>query len=130
MKVIKVATLKDVDGGNEYCDHVDWLMFDAKAPASMPGALPGGNAVPFDWTLLAGWSWPVPWMLAGGLDADNVAAAVSRSGLRSWMYRRASNRRRGRRTRKRLSGSLRRWRNCRQTPTRIGPIGLCPVRTC
>lgn len=80
MKVVKVATLNDVDSGNEYFDFVDWLMFDAKPPASMPGALPGGNAVPFDWTLLAGWSWSVPWMLAGGLDANNVAAAVSRSG--------------------------------------------------
>jgi phosphoribosylanthranilate isomerase len=80
MKVIKVATLEDVEAANDYIDVVDWLMFDAKAPASMTDALPGGNALPFDWTLLAGWSWPVPWMLAGGLDADNVATAVSRSG--------------------------------------------------
>jgi len=80
MKVVKVANLDDVNSGNDYCDRVDYLMFDAKPPESMTGALPGGNAVPFDWTLLAGWSWPVPWMLAGGLDADNVATAVSRSG--------------------------------------------------
>ncbi|NNE86267.1 MAG: phosphoribosylanthranilate isomerase [Alphaproteobacteria bacterium] len=80
MKVIKVATLDDVNSANDYCDLVDWLMFDAKPPSSMTNALPGGNAVQFDWTLLAGWNWPVPWMLAGGLVADNVAEAVSRSG--------------------------------------------------
>ncbi|MCZ6839295.1 MAG: phosphoribosylanthranilate isomerase [Alphaproteobacteria bacterium] len=80
MKVIKVATLDDVGAASDYCDAVDWLMFDAKAPSSMPDALPGGNALPFDWTLLAGWSWPVPWMLAGGLDTDNVATAVTKSG--------------------------------------------------
>ena len=80
MKVIKVATLEDVNTTNDYTDVVDWLMFDAKAPISMTDALPGGNALPFDWTLLAGWSWPVPWMLAGGLDADNVANAVASSG--------------------------------------------------
>ncbi len=80
MKVIKVETLDDVETANDYVDVVDWLMFDAKAPASMADALPGGNALPFDWTLLAGWTWPVPWMLAGGLTADNIATAVAQSG--------------------------------------------------
>ncbi|MCZ6845538.1 MAG: phosphoribosylanthranilate isomerase, partial [Alphaproteobacteria bacterium] len=41
MKVIKVATLDDVGAASDYCDAVDWLMFDAKAPSSMPDALPG-----------------------------------------------------------------------------------------
>ena len=80
MKVIKVATLDDVGSAKDYCDVVDWLMFDAKAPVLMTDALPGGNAITFDWTLLAGWSWPLPWMLAGGLNADNVATAANRSG--------------------------------------------------
>ena len=52
-------------------------MIDTK-PA--PGALPGGNGVAFDWTLLAGRRWPMPWMLAGGLTAGNVADAIRISG--------------------------------------------------
>ena len=43
-------------------------------------ALPGGNALAFDWTLLSAQEWPVPWMLAGGLNADNVTEAVLASG--------------------------------------------------
>jgi phosphoribosylanthranilate isomerase len=46
----------------------------------MTAALPGGNAVAFDWTLLSGRSWPLPWMLAGGLTSQNVAQAVAVSG--------------------------------------------------
>ncbi len=80
MKAIKVAKLEDIEAANNYSPVVDWLMFDAKAPDSKADALPGGNALTFDWTLLAGWSWPVPWMLAGGLNAGNVATAAARSG--------------------------------------------------
>jgi phosphoribosylanthranilate isomerase len=41
--------------------------------------LPGGNAVSFDWRILSGQKWPLPWMLAGGLTAENVAQAVKLS---------------------------------------------------
>src|SRR5262249_43195364 len=46
------------------------------------GALPGGNAVSFDWRWLAGRRWRLPWMLSGGLHAGNVGEAVrlSRAG--------------------------------------------------
>jgi phosphoribosylanthranilate isomerase len=46
----------------------------------MTGALPGGNALNFDWRLLSGRRWGRPWMLSGGLDADNLADAVGISG--------------------------------------------------
>ena len=49
----------------------------------MKGALPGGNALAFDWQLLAGKTWPVPWMLSGGLDPGSVAEAIRTSGVRA-----------------------------------------------
>lgn len=57
---------------------VDGFVIEAKAP---PGATrPGGNAVTFDWSILAGWHAPAPWLLAGGLGPDNVAEAIRATG--------------------------------------------------
>lgn len=80
MKAIKIAGAEDIDVADRYLNVADHLLFDAKAPPDLKGALPGGNALMFDWTLLAGRDWPRPWMLSGGLDAGNVAEAVSISG--------------------------------------------------
>lgn len=80
MKAISIGKAADIDSAQAYVDIADWLMFDAQPPKDMKNALPGGNAVAFDWTLLAGRDWPLPWMLAGGINIDNVAAAVRQSG--------------------------------------------------
>jgi phosphoribosylanthranilate isomerase len=57
---------------------VDGFVIEAKAP---PGATrPGGNAITFDWSILAGWRAPAPWLLAGGLGPDNVAEAIRATG--------------------------------------------------
>ena len=80
MKAIKVSEAADLDAAQPYLDAADMLLFDAKPPADMKNALPGGNAVSFDWTILSGRSWPLPWMLSGGLDPDNVADAIRISG--------------------------------------------------
>jgi len=82
MKVFKVAAPEDVEPAPAYYDVADWLMFDAKPPKDMKNALPGGNALAFDWLLLKDWEFPLPWMLAGGLNAENVAEAVRLSGAR------------------------------------------------
>ena len=82
-KAIKVATREDVEAAHAYEAAADLLLFDAKAPTSMRNALPGGNALVFDWNLLAGHLWQRPWMLSGGLDAGNVAEAVRISGATS-----------------------------------------------
>ncbi|NKB55772.1 MAG: phosphoribosylanthranilate isomerase [Alphaproteobacteria bacterium] len=80
MKAISVADETDIGRADAYLDVADWLMFDAKPPKDMAGALPGGNALSFEWRLLGGLSSALPWMLAGGLTAENVAQAVSLSG--------------------------------------------------
>jgi len=82
MKAISIGKAADIEIAQDYVDIADWLMFDALPPKDMKNALPGGNAVAFDWTLLAGRDWPLPWMLAGGINIDNVAAAVRQSGAR------------------------------------------------
>lgn len=80
MKAVGVASPGDLPALDEYAAVADQLLVDAK-PA--PGArLPGGMGVPFDWRLIAGRDWSVPWMLAGGLTPDNVAEAVRLTGAR------------------------------------------------
>ncbi len=83
MKAISVEAAGDADAAHPYEDAADWLLFDAKPPQPEPGTpppLPGGNARAFDWTLLAGRRWRLPWMLSGGLTTANVAEAVRTTG--------------------------------------------------
>ena len=53
------------------------LLFDAKAPPS--SAREGGHGAPFDWQLLRGRTFRRPWLLAGGLNPENVARAIRTS---------------------------------------------------
>ena len=80
MKVVKLRQAGDLEAVEPFLAVADRLLFDAKPPADMKEALPGGNAVAFDWSILAGTTWPLPWMLAGGLTPQNVARAVAISG--------------------------------------------------
>lgn len=72
---VGIATAADLPRG---APGVTRLLLDHKAA---PGAkLPGGNARAFDWSVLRGWTAPVPWMLAGGLTPDTVAEALRQTG--------------------------------------------------
>ena len=80
MKAVGIATAADLPGLDAAAKAADMVLVDAK-PA--PGAaVPGGNGVAFDWRLVAGRRWPVPWMLAGGLTPANVAEAIRLTGAR------------------------------------------------
>ncbi len=80
MKVVGVADAADIARIDAYTPVADQILVDAKPPKD--AVLPGGNGLTFDWRLVAGRRWPVPWMLAGGLTPANVAEAVARTGAR------------------------------------------------
>ena len=80
MKALGVADESDLGAIADYAQVVDQLLIDAKPPKDAD--LPGGNGLAFDWRLIAGRRWSVPWMLAGGLTPDNVAEAVRLTGAR------------------------------------------------
>ena len=78
MKALPIAGPDDVTAARAYEGVADRLLFDAKPPSG--ATRPGGNAQAFDWGLLAGTSWSVPWLLAGGLTPENVAEAIRIAG--------------------------------------------------
>ncbi|WP_299547260.1 phosphoribosylanthranilate isomerase [uncultured Tateyamaria sp.] len=80
MKAVGVADTSDLVSLDAYGRVADQLLVDTKAPKEADR--PGGNGQAFDWSLIAGRRWPVPWMLAGGLTRDNVAQAVAATGAR------------------------------------------------
>ena len=80
IKAIPVAEPKDLAKARTYEGSVDMLLFDAKPSAKAD--LPGGNAEAFEWHLLQGQDFAVPWMLAGGLEPSNVARAMGICGAK------------------------------------------------
>ena len=80
IKAVGIATEADLPALAEQGRAADMLLVDAK-PAP-DAALPGGNGLAFDWRLIAGRRWPVPWLLAGGLTAETVAEAIRLTGAR------------------------------------------------
>ena len=80
VKAVGVREVSDFADVERYAAVADVLLIDAKAPKG--AVLPGGNGVSFDWTILRGRRWPVPWMLAGGLTPENVAVAIRVTGAK------------------------------------------------
>lgn len=79
IKAFAIAEANDLANVAAYNDVADMFLFDAKAPATAtrPG---GGHGVAFDWQLVRGRTFARPWLLAGGLNAENVARAIQVSG--------------------------------------------------
>jgi phosphoribosylanthranilate isomerase len=79
MKAVGVAAPEDLGAAAAYDGVADILLIDAKPPKG--AVLPGGNGLPFDWRLTRDFSPTTPWILSGGLDPENVAAAIRATGV-------------------------------------------------
>ncbi|MBF0154210.1 MAG: phosphoribosylanthranilate isomerase [Magnetococcales bacterium] len=71
IKAIRVATRTDLQGVDAF--PVAGILLDAKAPHAY-----GGTGQVFDWSLLEGFRCRAPLILAGGLNPDNIQAAIQR----------------------------------------------------
>jgi phosphoribosylanthranilate isomerase len=77
-KAIPIKTSADLKEAQKYRGAARRILYDAKPPKG--AELTGGTGMRFDWTLLDGFDHPLPWILAGGLDAKNVAEAIRVTG--------------------------------------------------
>ena len=73
IKAIPIETADDLKNCTKWSGIADWLLFDTKTES---GASPGGTGHSFDWSILTSYKSETPWILAGGLDADNVKKAL------------------------------------------------------
>jgi phosphoribosylanthranilate isomerase len=73
IKAVGVARREDLATTKPFDPIVDMYLFDAQAST---GSQPGGNAMAFDWELMAGAQVGRPWLLAGGLNPGNVKEAI------------------------------------------------------
>ena len=78
MKAVGISSAADLPMLAQYEAVADQILVDAKPAAG--AELPGGNALAFDWRLIAGRDWARPWMLAGGLTPETVADAIRLTG--------------------------------------------------
>ena len=78
IKSVSLRTKQDLIKIRDFSLVADQLLIDAEKPDKL--SPPGGNGVTFDWKLISGFDWKVPWMLAGGLDCSNVQEAIATSG--------------------------------------------------
>ena len=78
IKALPVAEPGDIARAADYDGIADMFLFDA-APAA-DATRPGGHGAAFDWQMLNGRQFSRPWFLAGGLNPENVARAITVSG--------------------------------------------------
>ncbi len=74
MKAIAVESAADLAPLPGYAAVADRILFDARAPKG--ATRPGGLGAVFDWHVLENLDLKLPFMVSGGLSADNVADAV------------------------------------------------------
>jgi phosphoribosylanthranilate isomerase len=71
IKAFSVDAHFDFSTLTEYGAVCDFFLFDTK------GKQPGGNGYAFDWSILASYNGPAPFLLSGGLGPDNAPKLLS-----------------------------------------------------
>ncbi|NEP43715.1 MAG: phosphoribosylanthranilate isomerase [Okeania sp. SIO2H7] len=71
IKALRIKSREDLEKANNYGDSVDTLLLDAYHPGQL-----GGTGQTLDWQLLKEFIPEKPWLLAGGLNPDNVREAI------------------------------------------------------
>ena len=74
MKAIAIETPADLASLPGYAAVADRVLFDARAPRG--ATRPGGLGAVFDWHVLENLDLKLPFMVSGGLNAENIAEAV------------------------------------------------------
>src|SRR6202171_993392 len=74
MKAIAVETPADLASLPGYAAVADRVLFDARAPRE--ATRPGGLGAAFDWHVLENLDLKLPFLVSGGLNAENVAQAI------------------------------------------------------
>jgi len=80
IKALPIHKATDFSAAQNYLGCADMILWDAKAEDAAPNtANYGGTGKSFDWQMLKDAATtfpPIPWLLAGGLSADNAHAAL------------------------------------------------------
>ncbi|WP_310426099.1 phosphoribosylanthranilate isomerase [Chamaesiphon sp. VAR_48_metabat_135_sub] len=72
IKAWRVRSSSELESIQAYSQVVDCLLLDAYHPDAL-----GGTGQTLDWQQLSAFKPPIPWLLAGGLNPDNICTALS-----------------------------------------------------
>ena len=71
IKAVPIKTVKDIEISEEFKNFCDMILFDTKTNNQF-----GGTGTSFDWKLLKNFKTSKKWMLAGGLNINNIKKAL------------------------------------------------------
>ena len=75
IKAVGIASDDDMKLAETYAGLADFILYDAKPPKNE--AIRGGHGIAIDWNIIASAPTPKTFAVAGGLNPENVAAAIT-----------------------------------------------------
>ena len=75
IKAVGIASDDDMKASEAYAGIAEFLLYDAKPPKD--AAIRGGHGIAIDWSIIARAPTPKRFAVAGGLNARNIAQAIT-----------------------------------------------------